>query len=180
MFKNDLNSIVEWFSNSILPKFKKLFNDFAVWLQKKSSRKFPDTNIPISTGNALALAKRAAGMSYLRTIFTYEMMNYAETGNYISKIDDLDIHNKSKDYSITIITDGRNYLTIRGEANLDNDSFKDVIIVDKNGQFFIIADDIKNERIDFSTKPSASVPLDHQRFAAYQHRSHLSLELVKS
>jgi len=110
------------------------------WIEEN----FGEGKKTLTVSDALAAAKRASGLGTLRTILTYEMMYYVEMGEFEPDIRKLDLP-ESKYYDISIKTD-HDKLEIRAEANIDQDDYMDIIIMDERGEIHIVEDDLKNKR----------------------------------
>jgi len=108
---------------------------------------FSDTSesgISISPFAAIAKAKRAGGMAYVRNIYTSEMVHFAEMDCFEPDLDKLGCRSESKVYNVTVsVRDDK--LTIRAEGNIDADDFLDVLVVNEDGVIQIASDDISNK-----------------------------------
>jgi len=150
---DDIDVFFKKIWDSIVSNFFGFFIDIWNWFSNIRLTKDGSLYPGMTPDKALAQARRASGLANLRNIFTYEMCYYAETGKYSPDMKELGVYVTPKYYKFSIETDGNDKLIVRGEGNIDNDDFIDVIIMDETGQFYIVQDDITNTITDKLDKP---------------------------
>jgi|GEM_PF-5501311 len=131
------------------------FGEDSLMMKEWVEEQFGDPDRIITPGDALRMSRRTAAYAKLRSIYTAEMMHFAEYAEYTTNLDEFGISmlpDKYYKYSVKIL--GQEKIEIRAEGNIDTDSYKDVIIIDETGQIKIIEDDLKNparKKIDISS-----------------------------
>jgi len=93
---------------------------------------------------AISAAKRAVSYEDMRAIVSAQVVFYEENGRYAQSLSELNISPKSEIYTYSMTFPTAQRLRVIATGKLDEDDFRDVIVMNQLGDVEIIEDDIRN------------------------------------
>ncbi len=119
---------------------------------------YGDENRIPSSEEAIAASKRTIAYSNMRSIITAEKQFFAENARYSTDFDELGVHPKDKIYQYSLRSPSPSQFEIEAAGNIDDDKYRDVVVMDVLGDVEIIEDDLRNwKNTDGLLKPARHV-----------------------